>query len=480
MVRTAGAKRRRSAVAGMALLTLAGCAIADDEDREIPQQPLPAAFHNAGAEQANLPPPQSEWWKEFHHPELNRLVELALANNHDVRIATARVAQSEAQASATGALQMPTLELDPKWSLTGPSGGVGTANDHLTSWQSQRMHQIGLKTAYEVDLWGKNAYATESAVALTQASVHYREVVTISLAADVTKTYFDYLAESDRLNVAERNLANARAALAGIRTRMDHGDATITDVSQQETAVANAESTVPVHMLNRDRALNKLASLLGTTPAELLPLEGVTLVGVEPPKVTPGIPAQLICRRPDIRRAEANLLAANADIKVARAKMYPSFSLSGEGGYGAYTLHTLIQQQALYYNFVGQITATLFDAGRNAAGVMQNRARYEEMVETYRQVILESVHDVEDALSALKLTGEQQAALARAAKFAKKAYDSSTIAYDRGAVDFLTLLETQRTLFNTEDAETAARADRLKAAVDLFKALGGGFDEPQC
>jgi NodT family efflux transporter outer membrane factor (OMF) lipoprotein len=471
---------RGLAVAGLTALALAACAVADDEDRQIPQQPLPATFRNSGADQTALPPPQSEWWKEFRHPELTRLIERAMENNHDIRVAATRIAQAEAQAAVTGALQFPTLDFVPKWGLNAPLGGAGSANDHLTKWESQRMHQLSLKTAYEVDLWGKNAYAAESAIALAQASVHYREVVSMTLAADVAKTYFDYLSESDRINVAERNVANTRAALAGLNARMERGDATITDVSQQETAVANAEATIPVHILNREKALNKLAALLGTTPADLLPLDGYSLVGLEPPRIGTGLPAQLICRRPDIRRAEANLLAANADIKVARARMYPSFTFSGEGGWAAYTLPSLIQPQALYYNFASQIAASIFDAGRNAAGVLQNRARYEEMVETYRQVILESVHDVEDALAAIRQIGEQQASLARAAKSARRAFETSTKAYDRGVVDFLTLLETQRTLFSTEDAETAARADRLKAAVDLFKALGGGFDEPQC
>jgi len=480
-----GAWRFGVALLGCGLLT--ACAAVEDTEREVPNVALPSAFKHAdepaaAAEPAAAEPavqtPQSEWWKTFHSEELDRLVAAALANNHDLKVAIARVTQADAQAGVTGAAQYPTLDASFKHSSTAPSGGVGTVIDTV-KYEQQRTIQASLKTAWEIDLWGKNAYAAESALALAQASVHFREAVALTLVSDLTKSYIDFLAESDRVRVAENNLANARSALGAITTRMERGDATIIEVQQQETAVANAEANVPVHLLLRAKAFNKLAALMGSTPAELS-LTGGTLANLEPPKVAAGIPSQLICRRPDIRRAEANMLSANADIDVARAKMYPNLSFSAEGGKGGYSFASLMTPQTMFYSLIGELTQSIFDAGKNANGVRQSRARYKEMLETYRQVITEAVHDVEDALASLKITSDQQKSLARAAGHARRAYELSSKSYDRGAVDYTTLLETQRTLFNTEDTETSIRADRLKAAVDLFKALGGGLEEPHC
>ncbi len=460
---------------------LAGCALLSDDTPVAAPQALPVAFKNAKPPTAQLPPPTSEWWKDFHNDELNHLIATALTNNHDLRVAITRITQTEAQATVAGAAQFPTLSADLNQANTAPYFGVGTASNGSAPWASQRLPEASLKASYEVDLWGKNAASAKSALALAQASVYYREVVGLTLTSDLTKAYFDYLAENDRTAVAERNVVIVKESLKAVRTRMEQGDATINEVMQQETALATAQAAVPVHRLNRERAFDKLAALMGTTPAELS-LHGKTLAGIEMPKINTGIPAQLICRRPDIRRAEANMLSAHADIQVARAKMYPDLTFSLQGGVGAYAYSSLLGAlpQSRFYSIIGDLTQSIFDAGQLAAGVQLQRAKYEEMVETYRQTIIESVHDVEDALAAVRLLGEQQKSLAEAAANAKQAHDLARVSFDRGAVDYLMLLESERSLDSSEDAEIAARDDRLKASVDLFKALGGGLEDPHC
>ncbi|MDA8232582.1 MAG: efflux transporter outer membrane subunit [Magnetospirillum sp.] len=482
----------RLSAAGAAIggLALAACAAFDDGKRDIPRQPLPAAFKDADAAQASaaggaagkapleMPKPGSAWWKDFHNDEIDRLVAAALVNNHDLKVAVARIAQAEAQAGMANAAQYPNLALQGQYTEQAPAGGIATVQPG-TPYENQRLPQIGLQTSYELDLWGKNAYAAQSALALAQASVHYREAVALTLTSDVVKTYIDYLAETDRLAVARRNLDDARKALAAVRTKMDRGDATIIDVQQQETAVANAEAAVPLHRLNRERAFNKLAALLGTTPSELS-LSGHSLADVKQPAVAPGIPSELICRRPDIRRAEARLVAADADIKVARAKMYPDLSFSLQGGYGGPAFTNLIVPTNVFYIILGSLTQTIFDAGKVEDEIRFNKARREEMVESYRKAILDAVHDVEDALAELRSTGERHTALANAASHARQAYAVSTTSFDSGNTDYITLLDTERSLFTAEDAETGIRAERLKASVDLFKALGGGIEPPRC
>jgi outer membrane protein, multidrug efflux system len=470
--------RVQGIAAALAFVSLAGCAVFDDGIREIPQQPLPPAFRVTPTD-SNLVPPKSEWWKEFHSAELDRVVALGLENNHDLRVAVARIAQADAQSIAAGAARYPTIDMTQKMTASAPLGGLATAND-ANAWNGQRLPQAGLRTSYEADLWGKAAYTAESAQALAQASIHFRETAGITLAADLTRAYIDFLAESDRVTVAENNMVDSLKMLEAVTTRMERGDATLHEVLQQETAVATAEAAIAVHLLNREKSFNRLATLTGTTSAELV-LEGESLDGLVQPKIAAGLPANLLCRRPDIRRAEANLLAANADIKVARAKMYPTLSLSVEGGVAAYSYAALTNlPNSRFYSLIYDLTQSIFDAGKNAAGVLQQEARYQEMVETYRQAILDSVRDVEDAMSEIRHFTQQQSSLARAAATARRAYDVTTISFNRGGADYLNLLEAERSLNTSEDSEVSSRADRYKAAVDLFKALGGGFDTPNC
>lgn len=441
--------------------------------------PMPDALTSDGpttAVQAQLAAPDSKWWESFHSDELDRLIGMAMENNHDLKVAVARIAQAEDTAVINGAAEYPTLNLNTQ--LTGSRAEGGLATGNLGSGYA-RIPQISFQASYEADLWGKNKYSAESAYALAMASIHYREGVALTLASDITKTYVDVLADSDHVAVALNNLVNARKSLESVRTRMEQGDATQVELLQQETTASNAEATVQVHRLNREKAFNKLAALLGTTPS-FLELSATTLKGIQPPDLSPGIPAQLLCRRPDIRRAEATLLSADADIKVARAKMYPDITFSASIGRSGYAYAEWLLPQANFLSVVGSLTQAIFSGGKNSATLHQTQARYEEMVQTYRQAIIQAVHDVEDALAEIRLTGEQRKALVKASGHARQAYEISTYSFDKHAIDFLSLLESQRSLYTTEDAEVSARADMLKASVDLFTALGGGLDAPHC
>ena len=477
---------------------LSGCSVLDDGFRNLNLPSLPNLFHNnpktaqavvdqpTAADKGaikNAPPegsdkpdqlaaPSSLWWRNFHNPELDQIIASAMDNNHDLKVAIARIAQAEEAANVANASLYPTLNTTGKY--TGSQGATSTQSPSY-----YRIPSFGFQAAYELDLWGKNGYAAESALALAQASVHYREGVALTLASDITKAYIDFLSESDHISVAENNLYNSRNSLQAVQTRMDQGDATLVELLQQQTTVANAEGVLEVHRLNREKSFNKLAALMGTTPSELS-LVGGTLSTLVPPDLSPGIPAQLMCRRPDIRRAEATMIGAELDVKVARAKLFPDITFSLDIGRSAYSFASMILPSNHYSTIVGQIAQPLYDAGKNTATVRQNNARYMEMVQSYHQTIINAVHDVEDALASLRLTGEQRKALVRATGYAKQAYDLSAYSFDKHAIDFLSLLESQRTLYTTQDAEVSARTDLFKASVDLFTALGGGLEEPHC
>ena len=475
---------------GTALLS--GCTILDDGVYDLHPPKLPELFRNEPKSQpapANiatkaedeakpdvLDAPSSQWWESFHNNELNQLVAIAMDGNLDLRVAISRIAQAEETARISDAALYPTV--NGTFSFSGEKQST-SASSGLTSSTYYRIPTFGFQASYEADLWGKNGFAAASALALAQASAHYREGVALTMASDIAKSYVDYLAESEHIAVAEDNVSNARNSMQAIRTRMDQGDATMVEVYQQETTVANAEATLHAHTLIREKALNKIAALLGKTPSEIN-LRGGTLASLLPPDLSPGIPAQLLCRRPDIRRAEANMISAELDIKVARASLYPDITFSATHGRSAYNFSTLILPSTAYTTMVASMTQPLLDAGKNASQVRSYRAKHVEMVQTYHQAIISAVHDVEDALATLRLVGQQRSALVRAAGNAQKAFDLSTFSYDKHAIDFLSLLESQRTLYTTKDAEVSARADLFKGTVDLFTALGGGLEEPHC
>ena len=425
-----------------------------------------------------LPNPNGSWWKSFGNDELNQLLAATQLNNHDLRIAIARINQAEAQAGVAGADRYPSLDAFVKSNAYAPSGGAGSAVNGV-KYTPQRLESFGLRLSYETDFWGRSYSATDAALELAKASRYYREVVWLTLTGEVTKTYIDYLTAVDRVRVAERTMEDMKKTLKAVESHVSHGDATEIDAIQQATAVSVAQSNLAAQKLNRDKARNALAALLGTTPSELS-LSGDSLDSLTLPDFSAGVPAQLICRRPDIRRAEAIMRSAHADIKVARSKLYPTLTFSVEAGRGANYFNTLGDNVARYYNLLGEITQSIFDGGRIQANIDSSNGRYREMVETYDQTIHEAVHDVEDALAGLRWTSEQWLALKDAVASSGRAHALTTVTYERGAVDYLTMLEAERSMNNSLDSELVSRSNRFKASVDLMKAIGGSVNREDC
>lgn len=468
---------RIAVIAGITL-GVSACAV------DLPPRPdiaTPQAYHGETADAAadpSLPAPPVAWWKSFQSAEIDRIVDLALANNHDLQAAIARIAQAEANFGFAEGDEALVLDAVGSAEVNGPGGGVGTATSR-SDWDTQRNFQGGLRASYEVDLWGKKGYATSAAYASALSSVFDREVVALTLVSEVVTRYFDYLSLAKRLAIAEANVANSERALVAVTRRADRGDATRIEVMQSRTSLASARSQIPALHAQRDKALNALAALLGTVSADLTlaPVPFDTLIM---PNLHAGLPSNLVCQRPDIRKAEAEMAAARFDVGVARAKMLPTFSITGEAGFGSQYLSKLFDPVSLFYSLAGNLLQNVFDGGKARAEERYSEAKYRELIENYHQTILNSVRDVEDSLSDVRFIAEQEAALAQAAENAQEAHSLSLRAYERGAVDYITLLDTERTLFDNEDALQTVRAARLKAAVSLYAALGGGTDAPHC
>ena len=244
-----------------------GCA--SEEKLAAPKIESPPIYRNV-VPAPDLPRPTTDWWRELSSVELDRLQEVALANNRDLQMAIARVAQANAQARVAQAARSPTVEAFGGRETRAPIDGPGSAATQA-DWHSQNVYRLGLRASYEVDLWGRQGYAAESALALARASVHQRETVALTLTADVAAAYLEVLSLDARIAINERSLQNRRKSLEGLTKRMNLGDGTALEVAQQRVVIANAESTTPTLLQRRERAFNRLAVLAGVAPTELKP-----------------------------------------------------------------------------------------------------------------------------------------------------------------------------------------------------------------
>jgi len=474
-----GAKTTRTRSAGRwATLAVTGvlvsaCNLTPDYTR--PPQDIPGNFRNLVPEAApEVPPPVSQWWKSFGSLEIDVLIEEALANNHDLKAATSRIAQAEALAGSSASALLPTVSLTAKRSVDEPNGGQGTIVTPPTN-KVHRLSAIGASASYELDVWGKVRASTASSLASALANVHDREAIAITLVSDLVNTYIQYLEGLDRERVARSNIANMKAMHAAVKERVRLGESSELELAQQRNVLAQAEATIPPITLQRERAFNKIAILLGRAP-ETLALSARSLSDLTIPDVSPGLPSDLLLRRPDIKKAEANLIAANANIGVARAKMFPSLALTGERGWASQLADNFTSPFSIYYTVAASLTATIFDAGKTQADIDYSKAKYAELVEVYQQAILASLRDVEDALVGIRMQTELETAQKEVMAASLDAYNLSSEAFRLGMVDYLNVLETQRTRFQAEDAKVQARFGRLEAVIGLYKALGGGME----
>ncbi|WP_376100490.1 efflux transporter outer membrane subunit [Roseomonas sp. CCTCC AB2023176] len=326
---------------------------------------------------------------------------------------------------------------------------------------------------YEVDLWGRvrnNVSVNE----LTALSRRYGYVtVLLTTQASVANTYFAILQGREELRVQEANLAAARRVLAVIRTQVEAGTATGLDLAQQETVVAQQDAAVPP--LRQTVASNEaaLATLAGTAlPA--LRVGDVRLDRLAVPAVGAGVPSELLARRPDVLSAEADLRSANANVAVARAALFPTVTLSAQGGFTSALIGTLLRPEAQFYSILASLAQTVFDAGERQARVEQSRAQSEELLANYRLTILTALSDTETALNALRETTEQERLLREALARAERAQAIAEEQLRGGTINLITLLNTQTTVFTARRNLTRGQLQRLQAAVGLFRNLGGG------
>ncbi|MCC6839456.1 MAG: efflux transporter outer membrane subunit [Flavobacteriales bacterium] len=458
--------RRVPALLLAALPVLAGCSLVPEASPpEVASPPAYANAQQAGLTAASLAEAglTDSWWTGFGSPDLDRLMAAARAGNLDIKAALARIAQARAQVRGAEAGLYPTFD------ASGSAGRSGNAAD-----PDSNSYRGNLQVGYELDLWGRVAAGVTAAEAGAQATALDAVALDLVLQGDVATTYFTYLALGERLRVAEENLAIARGTLALVQEQAAAGAVSGLELAQQRQQVAAISAQIPDLEGQRRQAVNALALLAGTTTAAL-GAPGGALAEVAVPQIQPGVPSDLLLRRPDLRGAEAELVAANANIGAARAAFLPSIALTAEGGIASNLLNALLRPESLLYSLAASLVAPIFDGGAREADLEVARARYEELVYLYQQSALTAFREVEDALVDQETQALSEAALVESERQARQAYNLAALQYREGAIDLLTLLDAQRTLLSAQDSLVQARLSRLSAAVALAKALGGGW-----
>jgi outer membrane protein, multidrug efflux system len=452
----------RLPAAGMlALLALAGCAIRPDATRS--GLDLPASFRDPAA-QRPAQWPDVDWWRGFNAPELDRLMAEASAGAFDLAAAAARVRQADAQARIAGSALLPTITGGADAARRQNGGG----NRRTTSYD------LSLSASYELDFWGLNRNTAEAARLAAQGTRYDAVAVMLTTQATVANTYFDILTTREQLRVQEENLEAARRILSIIRSQVAAGIATGLDLAQQETVVAQQEAQLPSLRQGIAQSINALGVLVGRPPQDVQVLPG-GLEAVRVPAPAPGLPGELLARRPDVWSAEAQLAAANADVAAARAALLPSITVSAQGGFSSLVLGTLLRPEAQFWSLAAGVTQTIFDNGARRGRVELSQAQAEELVVEYRRAIVAALADVEDSLVALRETTEQETLRREAAARAQRAADIAEAQLRAGTINLITLLNTQQTLYSARNQLVQARLSRLQAAVGLFRALGGGW-----
>jgi NodT family efflux transporter outer membrane factor (OMF) lipoprotein len=450
----------------VSLLLCTGCAL------QAPQRSdaeVPAAFRN-------VPPgapvawPGKDWYRSFRSAALDDLMTQATGANLDLAAARARVLQADARARQAGAAILPSIDGAGNGNFLAGHSSHGSA--HELDWSAL------LSASYEVDFWGKNRASANAARFLGTAARADRDTLALTTLAGIANGYFELLSIREQLKIAQSNLDAARGLLEVVQSRFDAGASDPMTLATQRTVLAAAQLVLPQLRQREQEALSALAVLVGKPP-EGFDVPEASLDSLAEPQVAPGLPVELLTRRPDVYSAEANLRAADADLVAARAALLPTLTLTAAGGLQNPALNAAVMTLSGVgptLNLGAGLTQTIFDGGRLRAVRDETRARQEELLASYRKAILASLVDVENALAAIHNLDAAREYQEENLKQSQQAFEGAQLRYRQGAGDFLAVLEAQRTLYAARDQYGQYKLARLQALVGLGKALGGGWE----
>jgi outer membrane protein, multidrug efflux system len=466
------------AVIGTALF--AGCTVGPDYKR--PAVAAPSGYRTAATDTNAASGTNTfadlGWWEVVEDAQLRAYIGEALTNNWDIKVMAARVLQAEAAARVARSQFFPTVNAGGDWATTrtserGPAGvpsGMNPQRDYGDLFASM--------PAYEVDLWGKIRRANEAARARLLGTRDAQQTVRQTLVAQMAAAYLDLLELDYELQIARRTYQVRTNSLALTAAREKGGVAALQDVAQAKILVYGAEASIVNIERLREQQENTLCILLGRNPGSIQRGEGFTAQKVRT-DVPPGLPSSLLERRPDIRSAEQQLIAANADIGQAKAAFYPQLTLTGFYGYQSVALSDLFTSPARAWQFGPAVTMPLFTGGRLRGNLQITKAQFEEALAVYQQSVQNAFREVSDALIAYQRTREYRARQEQRTQANREATDLANIRYEGGVTSYLEVLYNEQELFTAELNLAQARLSELLSVVQLYRALGGGWQIPE-
>ncbi|MBX3303081.1 MAG: efflux transporter outer membrane subunit [Nitrospira sp.] len=475
---------------GITFVGLALCACVQGQDYQRPSIETPDSWSRVTHVPAAVSTdrrPEAAWWKTFQNNELTALIEQALDHNHDVKRAIARIVEGRASILSATAGLFPQLNLSGSYTNIAVSkntlAGLGLATGQrpgpqifATPGTTFDLWNGALDLRWEIDFWGRIRRGREAAQAETKAIEEDARAVALSLISDVGQSYFRIRELDEQLDIAMRTLAVRQESLEIIQKRATVGLASELDVKRTEVLVAEAAGLVPELTRLRAMEIHRLEVLIGMPPGSLnlasKPLRAVVMQ----PDIPVGLPSQLLERRPDILQAESMLMASNARIGQARAHFFPALTITGQGGLQSADFAKWFTGNSFNYSIGPSITLPIFQGGTNLARLDHAESRYQQMLESYRQTILQAFREVADLLTSLNARGDQLRHQREQLAAAQAAMQLAHVRYRKGMVNYLDVLDAQRTVLVVETQLVLTERTRLAEMVSLFKALGGGWE----
>ncbi len=464
-----------------------GCKVGPDY--HAPQVETPEAFHHAKTQPTTAPTTRSlvdadhatwiDWWTKFDDAELNSLVTRAVAANHELAIARARVQEARANERIAKSALYPTVDLSAAF-LKNRGSAQGFGFPYGVPGMDNNLFQLGFDATYEVDLFGGVRRTVEAAGDVADATVDERRGVQVTLLGEVARNYISLRALQRRLAVAESNLADQQKTLSVVQRRLKHGLAPNFDLVRATAQVASTESSIPPLQAGIDQTIYALGVLLGEQPLSLEnELTAAAPIPPVPPSVPVGMPSELLRRRPDVMRAERILAAATAEQGIATSDLFPHLLLGGTAGVQSRHFDELFSQNdggSGFYAAGPLASWTIFDGGKRFANIDRSKARVAQALSNYEGTVLGALRDVESALTAYSHNQSRRETLVTLVAQNQEGVHIAQREYDNGLIDLLDVLEVQRNLYSAQDA--LAQSDQAVSSdlVAIYKALGGGWE----
>lgn len=460
---------RRILALGFTAVIAAGCTVGPDYRR--PEVSVPEAYRGEAAQSATTGASSFgdlAWVSVFPDPDLQALIRTALEQNYDLRVAVSRILQAQSQVTIVRSQQFPTVDGSIAAPYASYTGSERPSPDSIFE------PQAGFNVAWELDFWGKYRRSSEAARAELLATEEARYAVMATLVAEVGRAYLSLRALDLTLEISKRTVTSRKQSLDLVQARLDGGVAGILDLRQAETLLYTATKTVPEVERQIEQTENLINNLLGQDPGPVKrgrPLDEQ----IAAPTLPPGLPTELLTRRPDIRQAEQQLVAANAQIGVARAMLYPDVTISGFAGAGSATISGANFGPYGVFSALPAVTIPVFNAGRLRANVDYNEALAQEAALRYQQTLQQALREVSDALVDVRKRQEFRQQQELLVKALLDASDVAKLRYEGGVSSYLEVLDTERQLFEAEIQLVQAKRDESVGVVQLYKALGGGW-----